>query len=702
MLYSSRRSFLKIIAGAAAASRASTAKIADLAGFDEKPALADIVSNRLPLAQNSFYPLPLTSIRPKGWLLDQLCIQANGLTGHLDEFWPDVGPQSGWLGGNGEAWERGPYYLDGLLPLAHLLEDERLLEKSKRWVDWTLSNRASNGLLGPTRNNDWWPRMVMLKVLTQHHEATGDSRVMEAMESYFAYQLRELPSRPLRDWGRHRWQDEALSVVWLYNRTGNPKLLLLAELLHQQGYEWRKQFESFEFKQKTRLEDLGLAKGKMPADRAMQTHGVNNAMALKSSAIWWLFSHDPLDRSGADRQLAGLDMYHGMPTGMFSADEHLAGRNPSQGVELCAVVEAMFSLEQAIAILGDASLGDRLEKIAYNALPAALTHDMWAHQYDQQTNQIECTLAQRPWTTNGPESNLFGLEPNFGCCTANLHQGWPKLTSSLWMASAEGGLAAIAHAPCELRTRIAGVPVSIEEETTYPFDGRISFRIRAEKPTRFPLALRVPRWAEGTRIVLNDGPPEVTPAGGFTFLKREWKSGDQVRLEFPMAARTRRWNDNSVVVERGPLLFSLPIETAWEKLRTRGMTADWEVRPKSPWNYALEVDETNQRLSETSHTCKAGESVFELDGAPIRVEVRGRKASLWKADSGVAGEMPSSPVLSTEPPEKLSLAPYSASKLRITVFPVADRSSPSGAAKQRSNEEPPKNQRDEGGELDDP
>ena len=177
------------------------------------------------------------------------------------------------------------------------------------------------------------------------------------------------------------------------------------------------------------------------------------------------------------------------------ADEHFAGPDPSQGIELCAVVETMFSFEQAFAILGDPRIADRLEKVAYNALPGTLSNDMWSHQYDQQPNQIACTRAHRQWSTNGPDSNLFGLEPNFGCCTANLHQGWPKLTSSLWMAVRGGGLVAAAYAPSRVHVRLDGADVGVDEETNYPFNGNVQFTVRSSRPTQFTLVLRVPVWA---------------------------------------------------------------------------------------------------------------------------------------------------------------------------------------------------------------
>jgi hypothetical protein len=597
-------------------------------------------------------------------------IQAAGLSGHLDEFWPDVGPESGWLGGSGESWERGPYFLDGLVPLAYQLQDQKLISKAEKWVNWTLQHPQANGMIGPTKNDDWWPRMVMLKVLTQYQEATQDPRVIPLMERYFAFQANEMPKRPLRDWGKYRWQDEALSVVWLYNRTGNRDLLKFAELLHTQGYDWQKQFANFSYTHKISVQELGFKEGAPPPDLAMQTHGVNNAMALKSSALWWLFSKQDGDRDGVQQQLDALDRYHGIPNGMFSADEHLAGTNPSQGIELCAVVEQMFSLEHSLAILGTAALGDRLEKIAYNALPGTLTDDMWAHQYDQEPNQIQCSLSQRPWTTNGPESNLYGLEPNFGCCTANMHQGWPKLTASLWMASASGGLAAAVYAPCEVRTTVAGgVTVTIDEETLYPFRGDVVLTVRPEHSVHFPMHLRIPQWADGASIRVNGKATEGGRAGSFAVVNREWKTGDRVEIHFPMKPRVTRWYHNSVAVERGPVIFSLNVAADWKKLRTRGMTADWEVQPKSGWNYALEVNEKTAESGLKVTEQKADKDVFTMNGAPVRIEVKGRKVPGWREAQGVAGELPQSPTASSEREETLTLVPYGAAKLRITAFP---------------------------------
>jgi uncharacterized protein len=687
MIRSTRRRFLQqsSLVTAAALSGRSLPALAD-------PSTPAAVRTRAPLLAGAFTLLPLGSIKPAGWLKAQLQIQANGLSGHLDETWVDVGPNSGWLGGTGESWERGPYFLDGLIPLAWLLDDARLKAKAQKYIDWTLTHQADNGMIGPTSNDDWWPRFVILKALTQYHEATAgqgneDPRVIPLMDKYFRHQLATLPNGPLRDWGKFRWQDEALSVLWLYNRTGEPYLLDLARLLHQQGYDWIAQYQhaNFQFKEKITAEFIKLNEGGGLKDPALATHGVNNGQALKTGAVWSLVSGSPSDRATTAHMLSELDRYHGLPNGMFSCDEHLSGRDPSQGSELCTVVETMFSLEQALAITADPALGDRLEKLAFNALPGTFTDDMWAHQYNQEPNQVECSLHHKPWVTDGPESNLYGLEPNFGCCTANFHQGWPKFAASLFMhiggeevvdqvlaLQPKEGLVAAAYAPCEVRTVIRGTPVHIAEETSYPFQGSVHFRVNPASPLNFLLLLRIPAWAQGATLTVNGEPaPHQPQPQSFSTLNRTWRAGDSVELTFPMQPRVSRWFNDSVAIERGPIVFSYGIGESWVKLRDRGMTADWQVFPTTNWNYALELDAADPARSIAVTESPVTEAPFSRRHSPVSLTVKARKLPAWVADDGAANPLPQSPVATDQPVENLTLIPYAAAKLRITAFPQA-------------------------------
>uniref|UniRef100_Q01SC7 Uncharacterized protein n=1 Tax=Solibacter usitatus (strain Ellin6076) TaxID=234267 RepID=Q01SC7_SOLUE len=602
--------------------------------------------NRTPLLPNAFNQLPLGSVMPKGWLLDQLKLQSEGLSGHLDEFWPDLGPKSAWLGGTGEGWERGPYFLDGLVPLAYLTQDARLIAKVKPWMDWALENQQPDGWLGPVKNTDWWPNYVMLKALMQYQEVTGDARVIPAMQKYFAYQAKHMDERPLKEWAIFRWHDEVLSVLWLYNRTGDRPLLDLARKLHQQGHDWEAQYVDFQTRDKVAKKAAGLS-----------THGVNNAMAMKAAAVWWLITGERGDRDSLYKMFDALDRYHGQPSGIFSADEHFAGRDPSQGTELCAVVEAMFSLEQDMAIMGDAAFGDRLEKIAYNALPATLSPDLWAHQYDQQANQVICSISNRRWATNGPESNIFGLEPNFGCCTANMHQGWPKLAASLWMATNDGGFAAVAYGPGE----VTSGGVTIEERTDYPFRENVSLLVKTDKS--FPLVLRIPAWANGATVAVNGQQQAGVKPGAFFRVQRAWRAGDRVELHFPMAVRMSSWFNNSTSVERGPLVYSLRIGENWHKIKQTGPSSDWEVYPSTPWNYAL------VKGAFTAVERPIERQPFRAESSPVEITAKARRLPEWTLVDDSPGVLPVSPVTSKRPEETITLVPYGAAKLRITAFP---------------------------------
>ena len=331
----------------------------------------------------------------------------------------------------------------------------------------------------------------------------------------------------------------------------------------------------------------------------LTAHVVNNAMAIKYPGLWYQQSKDERFKNAVFSGISKYDKYHGQVGGRFSGDEHLSGKSPDRGTELCSVVEYMFSLEELYAIFGDNKLADRLELLAFNALPGTTTPDMWAHQYDQQSNQVIVNSDKRDWSTNGNYSNIYGLMPNFACCLANMHQGWPKFTESLWMATNDNGLIAVAYSPSNVKAMVGkGSEVTINEETDYPFKGSIKLKINTKKPVKFPLYLRIPGWADTVSISFKNKSMKGIP-GSTVRIVEKWRDGDLVSMDIPMKVRTERRFNNSLAILRGPLYFSLRIEKEYKSVKInydnfgyKG-SVDWEIYPKSDWNYGLLIDREN-------------------------------------------------------------------------------------------------------------
>ncbi|RKP52951.1 hypothetical protein D7Z26_14490 [Cohnella endophytica] len=614
----------------------------------------------------AFEELPLGAIKPGEWLRDQLRIQADGLTGHLEEHWADVGPDNGWIGGKGESWERGPYYLDGLLPLAYLLEDGHLIAKANRWVEWSLGSQREDGSFGPERietvngdvdkEQDWWHYMIMLKVMTQYAEASQDTRVVPFLTSFFRYVHKTIEDQPLRGWAEARGMEMLLTIHWLHRKTNDSFLLELAAIVAGQTTGWTEVFRDFPFWRKVEQWDW-------------KTHVVNVAMGIKAPGVRYELTGDAKERDAVHRGIDSLMTYHGQAHGMFSGDEWLSGTHPSQGVELCAVVEYMFSMEQLTRVFGEGRFGDILEKVAFNALPATISKDWTSHQYDQQVNQIVCNVAPRSWS-NGPDANLFGLEPNFGCCTSNMHQGWPKFVSHLWMKDGAGGLVAVSYAPCTVKTEVgyAGAneaAAELEVTGNYPFRETVEISLKLSRQATFGITLRIPEWSIDPTLTVNGELVQLQVNNGYANVTRNWGSGDRLSLNLPMTVKTVNRNLYAVSVERGPLVYALPVQENWQLLTKREKFHDWEIYPGSPWKYGLlSENEFQVELSDMAY------QPFDVNDSPIRLKAKGQLIRDWKMEGNNAGTPPLHPNSDGQPIVDLELVPYGGAKLRIGEFPV--------------------------------
>ena len=612
----------------------------------------------------------IPEIRPEGWLKRQMEIQMEGLTGLLYQVWDCVGSYSGWLGGTGENWERGPYYLDGLLPLAWYLKDEEHWELACRFVEWTLESADASGNFGPVASRqDYWSRFVMLKVLIQYYEIKEDERVLKLFSGYFSYLQEEILKRPMTQWSKARIGDLLYCINWYCQQTGEVLKELAAEL-KSQALDWNEVFEDFPFVRPAEYyyswDRLLAHYQKSSMDEVMKYHTnhiVNLTMGFKYPAMLSYFFDDRDYEEITDRGLEAAEHFHGVATGALNGDEHLAGNNPSRGAELCSVVEYMFSLQTMIEAFGRGDYGDKIEKLAYNALPATITEDFMAHQYLQQANQVLANRAERDWFNTNEESNMFGLEPNFGCCTANMHQGWPKLLKSLWFKENEHTLVSMVHAPSSIVTQLAGEKVHIIEETEYPFKNRICYRVAEGEAPEAVLRIWIPGWCSHIRVGQEGKQRRLGRSEDYVTV-RGLKAGDEITVEFEMDIRQSHWFKDSLAVERGPLVYALNIKEQWKAVRKVAGVSDYEVYPISPWNYAIS---NNAPLAVAENTI--GRVPFSKQNPPVVLTGTGKRLEGWCLEHNSAGLIPKSPVEIQGKPEKIELIPYGCTKLRITQFP---------------------------------
>ncbi|TKK69337.1 hypothetical protein FC093_08455 [Ilyomonas limi] len=642
------------------------------------------VYSRAPLHENPYIQLPLGAIKPQGWLKEMLIRQKTGATGNLDKLYPLVmGSRNGWLGGDGDQWERGPYWIDGLLPLAYILDDKELIAKVKPWVEWTISSQQPDGYFGPSKDysyepglqrdnsRDWWPKMVMLKVLQQYYSATGDRRVINLLTNYFKYQLKQLPEKPLDHWtfwARYRAADNMEVVYWLYNITGDTFLLKLGDLLHKQSFNFTNAFLNTDM-----LSTMG------------SIHGVNLAQGMKEPAIYYQQHPEAQYLNAMQKGFADLRKYDEMAHGLYGGDEALHGNNPTQGSELCTAVEMMFTLENTLRITGDVSYADHLEKIAFNALPTQTTDDYMNRQYFQQANQVMITRQAHNFDVNHDGTDVcYGLLTGYPCCTSNMHQGWPKFTQNLWYATADKGLAALVYSPSEVNAYVGnGTAVSVREETAYPFEEGIKFTLNIDNKdgaVTFPFHLRIPDWCTKATIKINGTVWKEVPGNQMVIINRAWKSSDVVELELPMHIFKNTWYENSRSIERGPIVYALKMGEEVKKIENNKDAAQYgghyfEVLPTTPWNYGL-VNVLDDKLAESYTVEKKGAIAsypWNLDNAPIQIKAKAKRIPGWQLYNEMAGPIPYSiayNLKTNDTIEEITLVPYGCTQLRISQFPV--------------------------------
>lgn len=317
-------------------------------------------------------------------------------------------------------------------------------------------------------------------------------------------------------------------------------------------------------------------------------------------------------------------------------------------------------------MFGSPEYADLLERLAYNAFPAMFSEDYMGHQYLQQVNQIKATNEKRAWYNNLNDSNTYGLEPNFGCCTANMHQGWPKFVKSLWYKDG-GGIVSTVFAPNELRTILNGEELWIEEKTKYPSKLEIQYHIHKSPKMPFTFKIRIPAWCRAYRLTSDNMEIQHSREDGYIKLCQKFREGQTIVIRFEAEIEFSKWYHDSIAVERGPFIFALDMTENWKKYKFRESVSDYEVTSESPWNYALIKNQIPQ-MEENDVNMP-----FKKETPPAIINIKARRVEAWKEEEGSAGDVPMSPVKTELPEEIIRLIPFGCTHLRIGQFPFCEK-----------------------------
>ena len=704
--------------------------------------LANSASAAPSLRPPALQRLDTGAVKPAGWLMDELTLQAKGMSGFLPYFWRFING-SEWMApkGSGSPHQYVPYYIRGLMPLSFMVEDENLVSLRKHYTDYILDHQNMTadgaGWLGPPIKeavehpghgvpaqgvvSKYWAIQALESV------AEGDpaeaARITAAIvannKQFYAQFSQDEPAMNASKWGFARYSDAIVGLQWLLDRgvgEGDGAFLWdLMDLIRTQsdgimtnvsaadggGYDWETWFEEGD-------PFAWGADGEATGAVHLRRHGVDIGEAMKTGALWWRVSGSERDFNNPWTALQWGEKYLHMSDGMYFADEEVTylgsgpqphgnfsgGHTAGRGTETCSIVETMQSMRFAYEITGNVTFMDRLERLAFNSLPAALYPDVTANVYHHRSNQLSC-------------GGQYGYNL-FYCCSSNVHQGWPYFVLGQIHHQANGTLVISGFAPTNTTLK-DGSTVAVSG--SYPFsDSAIVTTSPSLTPTQ--MALRIPCWCESATVTVGSAAAlTAPPCTHFHITVPAAAVATPVKIVFANKIKIYTWHANTVdgsfskytndapsegaiEIHRGALTYALrPNSTVtstvigciggspngrfgWNctgtpggvpqfpQFKSRDVAVTTEPGSSGNWSYAL----LRASLKYEEGVAPIPKLPFDADAlAPCHIIVQGR--NLGNAGWSDPSLPPASPVTVDAPLETLVLVPFGSTNIRISVFP---------------------------------
>lgn len=604
----------------------------------------------------------IEGMKAEGWMKEVLTTQRNGLTGHIQvagapfgkEGWGDAAQKKmdRW-----EDFEQTGYWADGALRCGYFIDDPELTRRVKEWVDFQIDHPKEDGFIGPELHN-LWPHVVFFRVIMAEYSRNPSPRIIKALSNHYKNAAR---SQTLIKTGGPEWDFNERTMLhiemlcWLYQQTNDAFFIEKAEDTYKAFCSRKSPFTMQAFL----------------SDEVPIVHSVSSFETLKIPVILYINTGKKEYLDAAIHGIQKVYKYHGLADGIPSGNEAHDGNMPNEVHETCCVSDAQWALGYFLQATGDVQWADLMEKICFNAAFSVVWKDFKSLQYYSSPNQV---IARNNSSfcmyVGGQDRMAYRVAHGPACCNGNMNRMIPLFCSRQWMKKGDNGIVAAMYAPSSFTTKLKGSKneITIQEETNYPFEETIRFRMKMKRSTPFSFWLRIPQWCKGASITVNGQAADtVCKAGTFVEVQRKFSDGDIIELKLPMKAHSVSMPYDGVAFERGPLVFSLNVKAQEEITETRehdGIKFQSRIlTPLSEWNYAPVDAENIEVVNSNDYS-----NLWNPETTPVRLKVKAVTVTNWQLyRDNFTPYMPS--VIRKGEEKVIELVPVGTTVLRMTVFP---------------------------------
>ena len=238
--------------------------------------------------------------------------------------------------------------------------------------------------------------------------------------------------------------------------------------------------------------------------------------------------------------------------------------------ETCAAIANVFWNQRMFLMTGESKYIDVLERTLYNAVLPGISFEGNTFFYP---NVLEFD-GKDPFNQGATERKPWF---DCSCCPSNLSRFIPAVPNYIY-AQKDNEVFVNLFVASKTNFDLKKQKFQMVQDTKYPWEGNVKFRISADKPVKFNLKIRVPGWAvnkpvpgdlyayldepaKETRLFINNEPAEIKTVNGYISIDKSWKDGDMVELVLPMETKKVIPNENikdivgKVAIERGPIVY---------------------------------------------------------------------------------------------------------------------------------------------------